>query len=484
MPSLVQRRRRPFDPLASIIGFSGGNLADQLDDDTKRRLTVALGGRPEVLPLDGYEQPPAAPQPAPPLALSVRPAIIPPQPIAPPVPAADLGESLARQLPPPQPVAAGDAPPMVDTRGRKRPARIFIGDGGPEEREQAYADKVREFQPEKESKKHLALRTLLNFVANGIPGAAGTLLGPGGVMDRRGVDRAWQQDELAKATTNLGGYRDERRQGLQDRLLGAQVGKLENPPPPEPDDVRMDNRIVRRMPDGSYKEIYTAPDKPQNQRPPLIQKRTNPDGTISTLLSYDQGKTWGESPELTSRPAPKPPTGQETPRQTRARVGQFRAAKKQFDDYSTQEQTAAAKKDAAFARASTLRDWQQRGYAGLNGRVPESEDVEAAEKTAQAAQAAYESYAEKKTKAQADMLQYGELGEDGQPREPQAAEPLSRPAPATHSFSIAAYIARNPGATEADARAIGLDHRCPTILILSPTPTLHANRAAPSTSTS
>jgi hypothetical protein len=433
-PSLATKRRRPLDPLTDIIGFSGGSLADQLDEDTQRRLLETLR-RPTAVPLGGMrpddgvvpptDTPPVRPAIIPPVAQAIAPPIAPGVPYdysapAPPLairppnidaaagPIVTAPTAISREQ-----LAEIGAPPMVDTRGRRRPARIFIGEGDGEQREQAYADKVREFKPEKEGWKKGLLRTGLGFLTGGIPGAVGTL----GMwaLDRRAPDRAWQEQEIAEATKNLGGYRDQRRQGLQDRLLNEQVRRAENPLVPAPVDRTVGGNILRRQPDGSYAPVYTAPDKPQR---PADGFTLGPGGR-----RYDaSGKLIAEAPDRPARPST---TGQETPQQRSERVRKFRAAQKVFGDLSAQEQATAAKKDAAFARASTLRDWQQRGYAGLNGRVPENDDVEAAEKAAQQAQSAYEGYAEKKTKAQADMLQYGEVGGDGELREPTVTLPAA-----------------------------------------------------------
>jgi len=221
------------------------------------------------------------------------------QPVVPtnPEPVSPLLESLRREIPP---VEVGSAPPMVIRRDG-RPTNKFIGDGDPLERAEVRRRALSEYEPKKESKKHLVLRTLLNFVGGGIPGAAQTLIGPGGVMDRRALDRNWQQNELAKENESIQGLRLDRRAGMQDRLLESQV--LENQAQaqralrepaapslvdyggyqiPQTEAARLaqaralaegkpvakrrytiGNQIVEEQPDGSLKPVFTGADKPQ-----------------------------------------------------------------------------------------------------------------------------------------------------------------------------------------------------------------------------
>lgn len=119
-------------------------------------------------------------------------------------------------------------PQVIHDAGRPTP--IVFGTDDPEQQVLARRRALESYQPQKESKKSLALRTILSFVGGGLAGpggAAETLLGAGGVLDRRGKDRAWQQGELARTDESLGRMRTDRRAGLQDRLLQSQVTENE-----------------------------------------------------------------------------------------------------------------------------------------------------------------------------------------------------------------------------------------------------------------
>lgn len=192
---------------------------------------------PPVAPtaLDAVGEPPPVP------LLTRRTADSPAAPLIDP----NLLESLARQ-PDTGQVAVGDAPPMV-LRRNGRPTQQFIGGGTPEERLLTRRQALESYQPQKESKKHLLLRTALGFIGGGLAGPGGvaqTLLGPGGVLDRRGVDRAWQQEELARADEQYGRLRTDRRAGLQDRLLEAQVKKAEAPTVPPLRNVQLGSAVL------------------------------------------------------------------------------------------------------------------------------------------------------------------------------------------------------------------------------------------------
>lgn len=120
-------------------------------------------------------------------------------------------------------------PPTVayDPSGRPTPT-VLSGD--PEQQVLARRRALETYQPQKESKKSLALRTILGFVGGGLAGRGGvaeTLLGAGGILDRRGKDRAWQHGELGRVDEQYGRMRADRRAGLQDRLLESQVAENE-----------------------------------------------------------------------------------------------------------------------------------------------------------------------------------------------------------------------------------------------------------------
>lgn len=177
---------------------------------------------------------------------------------------------LSRGLEMPRP----KTPPIViyDQGGRPTP-RVF-GTDDPEQGVMARRRALELYQPQKESKKSLALRTLLSFVGGGLAGPGGvaeTLLGRGGVMDRRGKDRAWQQQELGRVDEQLGRMRTDRRAGLQDDLLKSQVmenradaaAKMRERAVPPLKDIEVGGYLLRPNPTtGGYDTVYTPPSKP------------------------------------------------------------------------------------------------------------------------------------------------------------------------------------------------------------------------------
>lgn len=192
-------------------------------------------------------------------------------------------------------------PTVIHDAGRPTP--IVFGTDDPEQRILARRRALEAYQPQKESKKSLALRTILNFVGGGIPGAVGTLIGPAGVLDRRGKDRAWQQGELGQIDEQLGRMRTDRRAGLQDRLLEEQVRKAGAPPPIK--DITSNGRVLRLNPQtGRYDTVYEPPPKPASERAPLRVPVTLPDGSTKVVLSFDNGKTWQDEPKLQGAPKP------------------------------------------------------------------------------------------------------------------------------------------------------------------------------------
>lgn len=122
-------------------------------------------------------------------------------------------------------------PSVVHSEGRPTP--IVLGTNDPEQQILARRRALEAYQPQKESKKSLALRAGLSILRGGLVGEGGvadTLLGPAGAFDRRGKDRAWQQGQIAQADESLGRMRTDRRAGLQDRLLESQVEKARTAP--------------------------------------------------------------------------------------------------------------------------------------------------------------------------------------------------------------------------------------------------------------
>lgn len=239
-----------------------------------------------------------------------------------PMPESDvplLSRSLQMPQPRPQP------PTVTYDQGGRPTSRVFGGTDDPEQRVLARRRALEQYQPQKESKKPLALRTILNFVGGGIPGAAQTLIGQGGVMDRRGKDRAWQREQLGQVDESLGRMRTDRRAGLQDQLLESQVAEnkaqaakaLREPtaPPIKPtnifagaEDVEdADGNIIMVGPDGQP-IINPATGQPyvrRRMRAPAV-KPEKPD--TSEFTNEQISRTIGEIEAEQKTLGPSPPT--------------------------------------------------------------------------------------------------------------------------------------------------------------------------------
>lgn len=164
------------------------------------------------------------------------------------------------------------------------------------------------YQPQKESKKKIALRTALGFLFGGIPGAVGTLGGE--LLDRRGHDRNWQQNELARVGKVQDQIGDRRRSGLQEGLIRSQIGENEaqaerarrEPLQREPGYTLGEGQVRY---DAKGNVISTGPAKQAAERQGLVRTRKNADGTESTLISRDNGRTWEAVDDLTSAAPPE-----------------------------------------------------------------------------------------------------------------------------------------------------------------------------------
>lgn len=153
---------------------------------------------------------------------------------------------------------------------------------------------------------------------------------------------------------------------------------------------------------------------------------------------------------------PTPVRGEETPQQYRSRLGQYRAAQKELGDLEKQEQDAAQRKDAAYARASSLKDWMNRKVNDETGSPVYGDDVERAERQAESAEKNWQDYAGKKAAAQAKLVQYGE--DDGS--EPKQAGPqLKGSSPDARKGTISKqqqqrWLTDNPGKSLEDMKAL------------------------------
>lgn len=217
-----------------------------------------------------------------------------------------------------------------------RPTNIVFGTNDPEQQVLARRRALESYQPQRESKKSLALRTILNFVGGGIPGAAETLLGQGGILDRRGKDEAWKRKELGGVYGQLDRTRADRRAGLQDRLLESQIAENnaqaqktpQRPPPlfrgrivgrdefpdiPAGTEIRQEfDPTTGQMKDAlvNGKPVVTRPSPSAAERPPLFKTVTKRDGSTRVAKSTDNGKTWQDVPELEGEPKPDEKEGE------------------------------------------------------------------------------------------------------------------------------------------------------------------------------
>lgn len=117
------------------------------------------------------------------------------------------------------------------------------------------------------------------------------------------------------------------------------------------------------------------------------------------------------------------------------REAKYSAAKSEYDSLVEAEKVAGEEKNRAYQVLDQMRKSNQ-----------PKEDVAQAEQTAQEADRYYRSFGEKKKDAARRM----------QENDVRTAPSASRAT--THAFSIGAYLSRNKGATEADARAYAKQH--------------------------
>jgi hypothetical protein len=202
-------------------------------------------------------------------------------------------EPIRRQLVPvDENVSVGYAPPPVLAPFNRPPVMFGGRDGLPErvvaegsslDRAMLKRGALEDYQPKKESKKHLLARTLLNFIGGGIPGAAGTLIGPGGIMDRRGLDRSRQQQELARTDQGIGREllmrkttNDLLNDESQRRYRQAQTTRLGREPQRNVQTgsaVLPDGRTVQMEHDGKAWKMSTGPDgQPIITKPAPVDK--------------------------------------------------------------------------------------------------------------------------------------------------------------------------------------------------------------------
>lgn len=211
-----------------------------------------------------------------------------------------------------------------------------------------------------------------------------------------------------------------------------------HPQPFDPNDPQ-DAVAIKKITDAGI-PIPQSYGKQPKEATPLFEKVKQPDGSVLTKKSVDGGKTWETVEDLTSAAPEKPEEGDvpdttqgwiqlEANHRTNAANAQKAAEKAEADvkTYITQQRTADPNYDVtkdANVASLTAEARRQRDYA--------AEQLKSADNAA----------AKKVEAANADM-------KAGSKKK----KPVLKGAAATHDFSISAYLKRNKGATEADARA-------------------------------
>jgi hypothetical protein len=233
----------------------------------------------------------------------------------------------------------------------------------------------------------------------------------------------------------------------------GQVNAINAEPGLKAEKIRVDQEIANQK---AAQEAATESDR---------TARADAATKASALRDAELARHHKENERLGGIRANKMPTtrGEETPQQYRSRLGQYRAATKELNDLTAQEQDAARRKDAAYARASSLKNWMNSKTNDEQGNPVYGADVTAAEEAARAAENRWQSYAEKLTGAKAKLVQYGDVDESGNPSEPKQAAPQTvGPSPAqpeTRKGSITKaqqqlWLSHNPGKSLDDMKVL------------------------------
>lgn len=212
---------------------------------------------------------------------------------------------------------------------------------------------------------------------------------------------------------------------------------------PQPFDANDPNDIelLKRAKDAGIL-IPSAYGKTAPQREPLIKERKNADGSTTSLKSTDYGKTWEEVPELASA-APDKPQPDDVPDTTKG-----------FADLE-----ASHRKNAADAQANAEKvEGEVKAYIAsqkaADPNYDSAKDPNVASMTAEARrQRAYQTEQLGKADAvAAKKIEAGATDTRVRARVKKSA-PRGGLTPKTHGFSLSGWLSRNPGKTEADARA-------------------------------
>lgn len=365
-----------------------------------------------------------------------------------PVPNGDVAPTVAltrprlAALPDASPMGSSDQP--FGTRDRRTQPRDIIAD------DQQY---LRDVQNKPHNKALGVLEGLGQWAASGVG------LNLKRVLHPHGTETEQAQRQL---NTDLG-IQKEQTEAQDARstiaLRDAQTRKIDDlinhPDTSDADKAKLEiaREILKSHPQGFN----------LNDPADVIAKKKVEDAGIPIPASYGKqakaggGYTLGpgqvhygeDNKPVASVPASeKPEPGSETPAAFQTRARNFRAANAEYIDLIAQEQRAEKVKDKAFADLQAA----QSRY-GTNADI--QPDVIAAQKKADDAQEKFDGFGAKKADAHSRRLQYADgLDDKGEPIAPKAQPKQSSNASAkSHDFSIGAYIQRNKGATEADARA-------------------------------
>lgn len=240
-----------------------------------------------------------------------------PPPLINPVPPVEFNPIADYHAPTPNLDELGPPPIMIRRNNKQRPLEA-LGGADDLERDTALYDAQSTYKAPRSTKDFL-LRLATGLISGGLPGAAAQGLGYELNQDVRnqdavGSDMARTRGRIETAQDRINEGLKRRRAGLQNELTLSQIAenqvqaarvptvKLEPFPVDTDGDGIPDREEFRPVVPGAVRNVYQ---KPRAERAPILKQVQNPDGTISTKKSTDNGASWVEVPELTSRPAPK-----------------------------------------------------------------------------------------------------------------------------------------------------------------------------------
>lgn len=324
-----------------------------------------------------------------------------------------------------------------------RPIRRRIGD--PTANEEGYQEELGVYDPRKGiSKKRAALKALTGFVFGGIPGAIGQTANY--LLDPNADERQWRDQELARSGERLEREGQRTRQGLNDRLLRARVTDAETPNVPKPT-----YGWIKQDTDGDGipdKEAYGPLEAGMTQ--PIRQPITRPE---RPRVKINVG---GQELEV----SPEAALGYYGQINTREQTAEEKVRQNQSQRNAkiNEAKTLDGKADNNEGNAKLLDDHVVRLEAGLKtlpAFIPDPADPEKVRANPERDEFVRQ-IKDLQSKAETLRKEAREARIQGaRARSEGEALPVREPATSTpnKAFSISAYLSRNKGATEADAKA-------------------------------